>query len=328
MKGKALTITGWIISIAVTAYLLGSVNVSELLVSFARADIWYIIIAAIINIGVLALKGIRWQLLILPERKTSFLAMFKATTVGCAANNILPARGGDLLKIFLVNKWEKIGKTMLFSVTALDKIFDGLTLLILFAAISLRSQFPKWVKDGTIIFSIALILMIIFSVIILAKSGRREEKDSGKVEKFFIRLASGLRALASAKIAGMTLFVSAASCIAQIAMVWCTQMAFGESLDMIVPALVYVAINLAIMVPAAPSGVGPFEAAAVLAYAWMGVSKEIGLAIAIAYHAIQVIPTTIIGTAFYALSLSSGERVKISASAFASEDPLSPESKI
>ncbi len=208
MKRKALTITGWLVSIAVTAYLLGTVNISELMVSFASADIWYLAIAMVINIGVLALKGIRWQLLILPQKKTAFGGMFKATTIGYAANNILPARGGDLLKIFLVHKWEGVGKTMLFSVTALDKIFDGLTLLILFAAISLRSQFPKWVKDGTIIFSIALLVLITASVIILARSGRLEEKSPSKAGQFFMRLASGLKALASAKIAGYTFIVS------------------------------------------------------------------------------------------------------------------------
>ncbi|HQC51375.1 MAG TPA: lysylphosphatidylglycerol synthase domain-containing protein, partial [bacterium] len=103
MKRKALTVTGWLISIAVTAYLLGTANISELIGSFASTDIWYLALATIINIGVLALKGIRWQLLILPQKKTAFWGMFKATTIGYAANNILPARGGDLLKIFLVH---------------------------------------------------------------------------------------------------------------------------------------------------------------------------------------------------------------------------------
>jgi|GEM_PF-1353174 len=328
MKRKALTVTGWLISIAVTAYLLGTANISELIGSFASADIWYLALATIINIGVLALKGIRWQLLILPQKKTAFWGMFKATTIGYAANNILPARGGDLLKIFLVHKWEGVSKTMLFSVTALDKIFDGLTLLILFAAISLRSQFPKWVKDGTIIFSIALLILITASVIILARSGRLEEKKPSKTVQFFMRLASGLKALTSAKIAGYTFIVSLVTCIAQIVMVWCTQMAFGERLDAIVPALVYIAINLAIMVPAAPSGVGPFEAAAVLAYAWLGIPASIALAIAIAYHAIQLIPTTMLGAVFYAISLTAGEKVRITKNALISDDSAASEYKI
>ncbi len=76
------------------------------------------------------------------------------------------------------------------------------------------------------------------------------------------------------------------------------------------------------------SGVGPFEAAAVLAYAWLGVPAGVALAIAIAYHAIQLIPTTILGAAFYAISLTSGEKARISKNALISDESAASEYKI
>jgi len=79
---------------------------------------------------------------------------------------------------------------------------------------------------------------------------------------------------------------------------------------MAVPALIYVAINLAIIVPSAPSGVGPFEVAAVLAYSWLGVRAETAFNIALMYHIIQFIPITLIGATMYASCIGRVREIK------------------
>jgi uncharacterized protein (TIRG00374 family) len=88
-----------------------------------------------------------------------------------------------------------------------------------------------------------------------------------------------------------------------VATIWCCQKAFGLSLEIWVPVLVFVAINFAIIIPSAPSGIGPFEAAAVIAYAWLHISTADALNIALMYHAVQFFPVTIAGGIMYHLSM-------------------------
>ena len=58
------------------------------------------------------------------------------------------------------------------------------------------------------------------------------------------------------------------------------------------------AVNLGIMIPAAPGGIGPYQAAAILALAAFGVPKEIALSISILTHFIQYTYVTAIGLYF------------------------------
>jgi uncharacterized membrane protein YbhN (UPF0104 family) len=57
------------------------------------------------------------------------------------------------------------------------------------------------------------------------------------------------------------------------------------------------AINLAIMVPAAPSSIGTFEFSAVLALGYLGVENTAAMSFALIYHFVQLIPVTLAGAA-------------------------------
>lgn len=311
MKKKVFTTLGWIISIALLASLFARLDLRAIWQGFVGARWSYLILAAAINFTVVGMKALRWQWLMRPEVKTQFWSIFRATTIGMAGNNVLPARGGDLLKIYLIGKWEQVSKTMLASITGLDKIFEGLTILILFAALSMHSTFPEWVQRGTIIVSAATTVLLIISILLLLHHRRTPshiEDELGRFSRIAKRLGSGFGALASSRIAVNTLIVSMLICAVQIITIWCCQKAFGERLDIWVPALVYVAVNLAVMIPSAPSGIGTFEFAVVLAYSWMGIRAETGFNIAIVYHAIQFIPITLTGAIMYLRSMNAAER--------------------
>jgi len=307
MKKKALTTIGWLISIVLLVLLFAKLDTKAMWHGFTMANWWYLVAAAAINLTVIGMKAVRWQWLMRPTVRTRFMDIFKATMIGLAANNVLPARGGDVLKIYLISKWDKISKTVLASILGMDKIFEGLTILILFGAMSLHSTFPEWVQKGTLIVSIIITVMLAVSIMLLIHHRRTPTEREGELGKFSLlakRLGSGLGILSNKWLVLSTLLLSLVICTTQIFVIWCCQMAFGQQLDIWVPVLVYVAINLAIIVPSAPSGVGPFEVAAVLAYSWLGTRAEIGFDIALMYHAIQFIPITLIGATMYFFFIS------------------------
>ena len=60
-------------------------------------------------------------------------------------------------------------------------------------------------------------------------------------------------------------------------------------------AVVLLGINLAVALPSMPAGVGSFESGAVLVLVLSGMSKEVGVAVALLYHVVQVVPVTLSG---------------------------------
>jgi glycosyltransferase 2 family protein len=68
-------------------------------------------------------------------------------------------------------------------------------------------------------------------------------------------------------------------------------------LDLDFPHALFVlaAINVAVLIPGAPSGIGPFEFAAIVSLGAFGVSKTPGLSFGLLYHFIQIVPTIAVG---------------------------------
>ena len=311
MKRTALTALGWLVSVALIAILATKLDFALLWKELAKAGWGWLFLAASVNIGVIALKALRWKWMMAPAAKSPYGGIFRATMIGLAGNNLLPARGGDWYKIYLLGKWAGVTKAALASITGLDKLFDGLAILILFGLLSFHSRFPEWVRQGTTIVSIVIAVSLLICVALLVHHRRIPEDaagELGRISRLAKNLGSGMAMLASRNLVISTILISIMICLAQVGTIWCCQIAFGQRLDIWVPALVYVAINLAIIVPSAPSGVGPFEVAAVLAYTWLGVGKEIAFNIALFYHAVQFLPVTAIGLVFYLKALGQGEK--------------------
>lgn len=305
MKKITLTILGWLISAGLLVGLAWRLDWGKTWASLSATNLWLILVAALINLIVVGLKTIRWQWLI-TNKKTHFKTMLKATMIGMAGNNVLPARGGDWYRIYLLGKWEKISKAALASITGLEKLFDGIAILALFALASMHSTFPEWVRRGTLIVTGVIIGGLIICVLFRLHHRRNVDiphTRRGKISQLIYNLGSGMSILEEKGQFGATLVLSLVIALLQIATLFTVQKAFGIMLPLWVPILVYIAINLAITVPSAPSGIGPFEVAAVLAYAWQGLAKEVAFNVALIYHVVQVIPVTAIGAYYYLTAL-------------------------
>lgn len=303
MKKAAFTITGWVITIVLIGFLLAKLDLHAIWSDLMKARWEYIIAAAALNILVIVLKTVRWQWLMRPAQKSGYARVFNATMIGLAGNNVMPARGGDWLKIYLLSKWEGASRAMLASITALDKLFEGFSILILFGLLSFHSTFPEWVQNGTFIITIVLVIGLALCLILMQHHKRSVSDNNngelGRISRFLANLGSGMQILARKRMIALMLILSLAICLLQIETIRLCQSAFGVELDLWVPALIFVAINLAIVVPSAPSGVGPFEVAAVLAYSWIGLSAETAFTIAICYHLVQFAPVTAVGAILY-----------------------------
>ena len=54
------------------------------------------------------LRSIRWSVLISPVKKVSVLNLFSANMIGFMANNVLPARLGEVIRPVMIARKEKI----------------------------------------------------------------------------------------------------------------------------------------------------------------------------------------------------------------------------
>ena len=87
--------------------------------------------------------------------------------------------------------------------------------------------------------------------------------------------------------------------VGQLAVVWISLAALGAgAASLASAALVLVAINLAVALPALPGGVGLFQAATAAALAAQGLSAASGVAFGVGLQGIEILTTLAIGLPF------------------------------
>src|SRR5207247_4422504 len=82
----------------------------------------------------LVIRALRWQYLLQPLGRTTFANAFRATAVGFAANNLLPARAGEVIRPYFLARHEQMSATGAFATIILERLLDTMTVLMLLAS--------------------------------------------------------------------------------------------------------------------------------------------------------------------------------------------------
>ncbi len=129
-KRFLVLIVGIIISVVCTWLFARHIEWGLLMSALKDANYVYIIPTIFLIMLGYVLRAIRWQSLMLPIKKVSFINMFSATSIGFMANSILPARVGEIIRPAFIGKKEKIKITSSLATVFLERIFDLFGLLV------------------------------------------------------------------------------------------------------------------------------------------------------------------------------------------------------
>ena len=97
------------------------------------ANYFYFIPAVVCYFLSLAVRSLRWRFLLLHLKPVSISRLYPVVAIGYMANNMLPARLGELVRAHFLGEKEHISKASVFSTIGVERVLDGLTLLLLVA---------------------------------------------------------------------------------------------------------------------------------------------------------------------------------------------------
>jgi uncharacterized protein (TIRG00374 family) len=125
---------------------------------------------------------------------------------------------------------------------------------------------------------------------------------AARLERMLGSFVIGLHSLKSARDVATIASLSLAIWTVESASYFLILSAFGLLPDLAIHAVAAVftmgLINLGVMIPAAPGGVGPFEAAAIFALAAFGVNETLAASAALSSHTVQYLLVTGLGLLF------------------------------
>jgi glycosyltransferase 2 family protein len=268
---------------------------------------WTMLVAVGLVVANVLIMAIRWgYLLDGAGYRIGLWKLFSTVAVGRGANNILPARGGDLLRIEALREREVpvfVTAGTLFA----ERLLDGVILSswILFGALAIGQGGPM------LLTGIALSAGAALGVVLVALAAR----DPDRAERFawratrrlpprwhtrFTRSAAhfvdGLGAFRGRRRLVAIFGTSAAMWLADVAMYWVVgEYAFELNLPVGAYFLLEGIGNLALAVPATAAGIGTFDYLTLLAAKGIDVDADKATAYVLTMHALAVIPVTLMG---------------------------------
>ena len=240
-------------------------------------------------------RGERWQrILERAEVRSSRADAYRLTTVGYMGNNVLPARSGDLLRVFLIAPLVQARKRKILGTVVAERLLDalalGLVFLVLVYGILREAAVPS---DGRLVV-LALAALAAAVVGALALAALRRSRALVRFRQLVRPLAAPTRELASGH--GVALLALSLALWTLEAGVYLT-VARAVDIELgLLGALYVVALtNLFALVPAAPGYVGTFDAAVVFSVGSLGASGSEALSYLVLLRFVLFVPITLVG---------------------------------
>ena len=297
---------GLAVSLLFVALLLWRVDFTELGDAFADAQPAWLAVAFGVYLVALWVRGARWRLALRGTTQISTNDATALVVIGYAANNVLPMRVGELVRVQLLHERHGADRARTLGTIGLERVLDGLVLALFLAATIAIAGGNATLQALAAVMGVGFVALTLGLMLLGPRLARDPELAArllafapgrlrGLIAPRLARLLEGLTAVRGAGAWTAIVVVSAASWALEAAMYWLVGVGMGLDLDPPLYLAVCGAANLAIAVPWTSGGIGPFELLARETTVVFGTTMAVGTAYAIALHALLLIPVVLLG---------------------------------
>jgi len=300
------------ISVGAAWILLRSVDVGAAVEVLGRADLAAVGLMVVTVFIDVAARGARWRALLAPIRRLPYPRVLGYTYLGYLANNVLPARLGELVRSHALGEGEGLSRPTVLGTVVVERIVDTVIVVGL-AALAVVILGIGGVVSTAVVLGAAFVGVLVVGLIVATLSHRLPGADrvTAVAERFprvldlGRRLRDGLAVVSRPGTVARALLLSALAWAFSIATFILAGSALGVELTPAQGALLSSGVALATIVPSGPGYLGTFELTAVGIATQFGVQRDAAFAMALLAHALILLVTSV-GGAVAALGLGVG----------------------
>jgi uncharacterized protein (TIRG00374 family) len=293
----------WAITIVALSLAFKGVEWDQLIAHASSADLSKVGLAVALTILSYFIRAIRWPVLF-PNPRLDYLTSYRVLVLGFFMNNILPARAGEIVRAHLGGKVTGEPRTLVLATVASERLADGLTISLLFAAIivvfgrgHLSAEDAQTLMLVAYLFvgaALSVIGVLLFRTRIFALADTLARKLDHKASTYTLNrvqvFINGLSPLCSPRRAIIVAFWSLAVWSIELGVFAAVGNAFEATLPLSSVVLFMVAVNFSSLVPAAAGGFGTIELFAKKVLLSVGVAGDaLALSMVLTQHLIQYV---------------------------------------
>ena len=139
-----------------------NVNISLIINRLGETKLIFVLLGVLAFIISYFVRALLWKLLLKSYNEFSIYPLFKSIVIGHMGNNILPFRGGELLRIYSIQEIAPIKVSMALSSIIIERILDLVSLILMLGLLSISIELPYIIKSTIIVifFSILMVLVV------------------------------------------------------------------------------------------------------------------------------------------------------------------------
>jgi hypothetical protein len=263
------------------------VRLAEIYLSLKHAN--YLLILP--NMGIVLLtmlfRAVRWRYLLEPVGEFRSKQLFPSVMIGFMANNLLPARLGEVVRAYSLGAKSGRSRSSIFASIVLERVFDSLSLLAMFWLVILFIPFPPPVKKfgyitlGANVALIGLLILLRQKTTLLITIALRvffflPSRMGEKIESILNKFAMGLSVVKRPGTLFSIILWSFVLWVITAVSNYFVFMAFGIYPNIAASFILLLFVAAGVMLPSAPGFVGVFQAATIGAFALLNELNLLG----------------------------------------------------
>ena len=307
---------GLAVSAALLGWVLYRINLREVWDYARHAKSWLLLATVLVATITFPVRAIRWRLILrdVDGHRFPLLPLWHATAIGFMANNLLPARAGEVARAYVVTRQVPVRFTTALASIGVERVFDALVMLGLMAVAIAAPSFPAHALVGGRSFAAVATTgalafgAILFVALLVVHRPKPWLSFFDSLARRFLPAGAADRVMRAAEgiVAGLTVLKSPtrfAGVVGWSLILWVKNAAafaicfraFGLDVPLEAALLLQGIIGFGVAVPSTPGFVGVFEAATLLTLRLYGVDSSLAVSYALTYHVTTFIPITLLG---------------------------------
>ena len=292
---------GLITSLACVFLSIRGLDWPRLFALWHQIDYRWVALAVAMILAHTLVRAARWRALFMSPRP-SFEVALTAMLIGQTMNTLLPARTGDIPRIYWLGERGNQSKARTLGTMAVEKVLDlVLLVLVCFIVPFWAPARPSWITEATWGVTITLILLYIGLRAVLAwqepfVSRLQQMADRHNVQwwpairEWLAHVVEGIEGLRRSHLLWRGVILSLVAWGWGAAANLATFLALGLPPSWPMALTVSAALRVGIALPSLPASIGVYEGTVVLALGIFGVDRETALSYGVLMHLIDFLP--------------------------------------
>jgi uncharacterized protein (TIRG00374 family) len=299
------------LTVGLLAIFLRNIDLRAAWAAMLAAHLGWIAGAAGVTLQTYLLRAWRWQAILQPIGRVSLETAFRTTVLGYAANFLLPARIGEILRPYLLARREHLDPAAAFATIVVERLLDLCVVLLLFALglFSVGGAVARDTETAGILAAAASIggFAALFLLAghpdrlgrLASRLGRRLPPKAGQTFAHLVTtFVQGLRVMRSPIHLARAVAWSVPLWLSISLGIYMTSLAFDLTMPFAGSFLVVGYLTVGVAAPT-PGAVGGFHAMYQLALTeFFHANPSVAGAAAIVLHLVSFVPVTLLGLVF------------------------------